>query len=273
MGDSCEIRPLHKMRRILLEISNEGRRRNLVHGLMQINITRSRRMIATMKAGGKEPPSMTGFIISCLAHALDKHRELQAFRRGNRLYIFDDIDVSTVIERDTSDGVSVPASIIIRGANRKDLREIHAEIRSAEAGALRGTLLGETEQAKRTNLFLMLPPWLRKPIWWWARLSPRFKKQNMGTVHVTAVGMFADGFDAGWAIPVAPWPLILTVGTISRRLQRSESGDLEDGELLNLTLTVDHDVVDGAPATRFLVEFKNRLESGYGLDGFHGVST
>ncbi|MCB1429702.1 MAG: 2-oxo acid dehydrogenase subunit E2, partial [Nitratireductor sp.] len=115
------------------------------------------------------------------------------------------------------------------------------------------------------------PAFIRKLVWWWSRRSPQFRKDSMGTVHVTAVGMFADGFDAGWAIPVAPWPLILTIGTISKRLQRMPDGEDGVAEFINLTLTIDHDVVDGAPATRFLVHFKQLLESGDGLESFRSA--
>lgn len=209
---------------------------------------------------------MTGFIVFCLAHALNENKSLQALRRGRRLYIFEDVDVSTVIEREDANGQVAPASLIIRSANKKSLRDIHSEIRTAQTRLLTGSILGEDAQSKRTNLFLRLPPFLRKPIWWWSRMSPNFKKKNMGTVHVSSVGMFADGFDAGWAIPLAPWPLILTVGTISKRACKSASGDIEDHEFINLTLTIDHDVVDGSPATRFLVSFKKMLETGFGID-------
>jgi pyruvate/2-oxoglutarate dehydrogenase complex dihydrolipoamide acyltransferase (E2) component len=36
--------------------------------------------------------------------------------------------------------------------------------------------------------------------------------------------------------------------------------------MLNLTVMFDHDVVDGAPATRFTRHLVELIESGYGLD-------
>jgi pyruvate/2-oxoglutarate dehydrogenase complex dihydrolipoamide acyltransferase (E2) component len=268
----CEVIPLDRMRHVIMEVIREGRRWNQAHGLIQIDITPARRKMDKMKATGDGAPSMTGYIIHCLARAVDENKTVHAIRKGMKMHVFEDIDVSTVIERETPGGDAVPASMIIRRANRKTLREIHAEIRFAETTELDGTALGGSEEAKRTNLFLKLPRLVRKLVWWWTRQSPQFRKENMGTVHVTSVGMFSDSFDAGWAIPVAPWPLIISVGTISRRLVLGEDGTPTEQEHLNVTLTIDHDVVDGGPATRFLMRFRQLLQTGYGLDDFNGQS-
>ena len=43
-------------------------------------------------------------------------------------------------------------------------------------------------------------------------------------------------------------------------------GRIEPRQILNLTAMFDHDVVDGAPATRFVKRLVELIESGYGLD-------
>jgi pyruvate/2-oxoglutarate dehydrogenase complex dihydrolipoamide acyltransferase (E2) component len=43
-------------------------------------------------------------------------------------------------------------------------------------------------------------------------------------------------------------------------------GRIEPREILNLTVAFDHDIVDGAPATRFTRRLVELIESGYGLD-------
>lgn len=47
---------------------------------------------------------------------------------------------------------------------------------------------------------------------------------------------------------------------------RFMDGDLQSRVLLSLTVTVDHDVVDGAQAARFVEGLRQRLEAGRGLD-------
>jgi pyruvate/2-oxoglutarate dehydrogenase complex dihydrolipoamide acyltransferase (E2) component len=92
---------------------------------------------------------------------------------------------------------------------------------------------------------------------------PQLQKQRVGTVGITAVGMFAKG--AGWGVPPPiPTPLLLTVGGIGEK-QVVVSGHVTTREYLCLTISVDHDIVDGAPAARFTRRLTELIESGYGL--------
>ena len=85
----------------------------------------------------------------------------------------------------------------------------------------------------------------------------------IGTVQVSALGMFADG--GGFAIaPPSLASLAVVVGGISLRTVVVE-GRIDPIELLDLTVSVDHNVVDGAPATRFAAELRQILHTGDGL--------
>jgi pyruvate/2-oxoglutarate dehydrogenase complex dihydrolipoamide acyltransferase (E2) component len=76
--------------------------------------------------------------------------------------------------------------------------------------------------------------------------------------------MFGAG--AGWGIPASsPTALMLTVGGIGEK-QVVVDGKSSIRECLSLTISVDHDLVDGAPAARFAQRLKELVESGYGLD-------
>ena len=85
-----------------------------------------------------------------------------------------------------------------------------------------------------------------------------------GTVAVTAVGMYGHG--GGWAVSPTNYTLQLTVGGISEQ-PRLVDGETKNRELLDLTVTFDHDVVDGGPAARFV----QRLVDG--IEGADGVPT
>ena len=80
---------------------------------------------------------------------------------------------------------------------------------------------------------------------------------------VTAVGMFGKG--AGWGIPPATPPsLWITVGGIGEKLFLID-GQIVMRDYLSLTISFDHDMIDGAPAARFTARLKELIESGYGL--------
>jgi hypothetical protein len=87
---------------------------------------------------------------------------------------------------------------------------------------------------------------------------------SSGTVQVTAVGMFADG--GGFAIaPPTLASLVVVVGGLSTRPCATEAR-VEVRDVLDLTVTVDHNVIDGAPATRFAAEFRRALSTAAVLD-------
>ncbi|HEX9134315.1 MAG TPA: 2-oxo acid dehydrogenase subunit E2 [Ktedonobacteraceae bacterium] len=101
------------------------------------------------------------------------------------------------------------------------------------------------------------------PIFWWMLgRYPRVQKRYGGTVGLTAVGMFGKG--AGWGIPVEYRALSITLGGIAEK-PGVVDGQIAIREYLCLTLSMDHTIIDGAPAARFTKRLKELIESGYGL--------
>jgi pyruvate/2-oxoglutarate dehydrogenase complex dihydrolipoamide acyltransferase (E2) component len=113
----------------------------------------------------------------------------------------------------------------------------------------------------------LLPAWLFRPYFSLATRAgkrfPRAWKQSWGTVTISAVGMVGNG--AGWGIPPSsPSICWITVGGIGRK-QQVVDGQSTTRDYLSLTVSFDHNLVDGAPAARFTERFKELIESGYGL--------
>jgi pyruvate/2-oxoglutarate dehydrogenase complex dihydrolipoamide acyltransferase (E2) component len=229
-----------------------------MHGLIEVDVTRARAAVREHKARTGESLSFTAFLTVCLAKAVDEHSAVQAFRRGKKqLVIFKDVDILARIERDV-DGQKYVMPYVIRAANRKTVRQIHNEIRAAQLADMRHTL----------TQFWYLPTMLFKPfIWAFAEIGkrrPQFGKKFFGTVGITSVGMFGAG--SGWGIPPAmPTALMLTVGGIGEKHVMVDGHPIVR-EFLSLTISLDHDLVDGAPAARFTKRLKELIESGYGLD-------
>jgi chloramphenicol O-acetyltransferase len=233
------------------------RHRPLMHGLLEVDVTEARAILREHKAKTGESLSFTAFLCACLGKAVDEHKAVQAFRLGGkRLILFDDVDIAIRIEREVS-GQQYVVPYIIRAANRKNFRQMHDEIRTAQVADVRHAV----------TRFRFLPPMLYWPFLWTfagiERWRPQLLKRTMGTVGITSVGMFGAG--AGWGIPpVQPTALMVTVGGIGEK-QVIVEGRVEVREHLSLTISVDHDVVDGAPAARFARRLKELIESGYGL--------
>jgi pyruvate/2-oxoglutarate dehydrogenase complex dihydrolipoamide acyltransferase (E2) component len=234
------------------------RHKPMIHGLLEIDVTKPRAVLRAHHSQTGEGLSFTAFLAGCLAKAVDEHKAVQAFRQGRKhLVVFDDVDVCTRIERGVA-GQKYVVPYVIRAANRKTVQELHDEIRAAQKADVRDVL----------GRFRFVPDVLHGPLIWAftaiGRSRPRLWKKTMGTVGISSVGMFGSG--AGWGIPLAsPTSLMVTVGGIGQR-QELVDGRLVVREHLSLTISVDHDIVDGGPAARFTQRLKELIESGHGLD-------
>lgn len=234
-----------------------------MYGLLEVDVTLPRRVISEHKALTKETLSFTGFLVYCLARAVDENKEVQAYLKGRRqIVMFDDVNVGLMVEHKEGEKTSL-MGLTIEGANRKTYREIHQEIRKAQTEPVP---VGKGMPA--WFRFAMTLPWplsiLVKVMMGVAtRRDPTIRVSATGTVFVTAVGMFGKGH-SGWGITTTPHSLGLVVGSMAWKPAVVE-GRIEPREILNLTVTFDHDVVDGAPATRFVGRLVELIESGYGL--------
>ena len=252
-----QVVPNPKIRRWFAAAFRPAQYTPIMHGLIEVDVTRAREFLREHKAKTGESLSFTAFLIACLAKAVEEHKAVQAFRQGSkRLILFEEVDVFTLIERDVAGQIPLMASII-RAANRKTVREIHQEIRAAQ----------REDVAKVVKWLQFQPALLFRPFFWAfsliGRRYPQVWKKYVGTVGITAVGMFGKG--AAWGIPPAiPIPLMVTVGGIGEKPVLVD-GHIALREYLSLTISFDHDIIDGAPAARFTERLKELIESGYGL--------
>jgi pyruvate/2-oxoglutarate dehydrogenase complex dihydrolipoamide acyltransferase (E2) component len=253
-----QVVPYPKMRRLEAIAYRSVGRTSMMHGLIEVDVTRTRDLLRDHKAKTGESLSFTAFLIACLAKAVGEYKAVQAHRKGRKhLILFEEVDVYTPVERDVA-GQKQIMPTIIRAANRKTVREIHQEIRAAQ--------VQDVAQAWEDKIphwpWLLLLPAFRVMAWMTER-SPQVRKKYRGTIALTTVGMFMKG--AGWGIPLPDHSLWMTVGGIGEKPGIID-GHIAIREYLSLTISFDHDIVDGAPATRFTGRLKELIESGYGLD-------
>lgn len=246
-----ETRPVPASRKAVTAAIGAGRRIAPIHGLLGLDVTEARRRIEL----SPEPLSFTAFVVASVGRAAAAHPEVHAYRdwRG-RLVVHHFVDVTTIVEVARADG-SFPLAHLIGDADVRSVADITTEIRRVQAdpaGSPSGTKLERTRPA-----VLRIPGAFRLLYAAMAR-SPRMR-QMAGTVSVTAVGMFGDGGGFGIAMPTVA-TLGIVVGGISER-PLVVDGAVEARQVLDLTVTVDHNVVDGAPAARFVQDLRRLIES------------
>jgi len=235
-----------------------------MYGLLEVDVTVVRKFIAEHKARTGEALSFTGFLVYCLARAVDENKAVQAYLKGRKqIVVFDDVNVGMMIEHKAG-GKRALMGHIIRAAQRKTYLEIHQEIRRAQSESVPAG-----SGMARWFRSLMLLPWplskvVKAVMGMVTRRDPTIRVSTSGTVAVTAVGMFGKGH-SGWGITTMPHSLSLLVGSMAWKPAVVE-GRIEPREILNLTVMFDHDVVDGAPATRFVRRLVELIESGAGLE-------
>lgn len=249
--------PYSRLRRAAQDLA-VIQRAHMIHGLLEVDVTNARAAIAAYRAQTGESLSFTAFVIACVARAVNEDKTVQAYRKGRRHFIiYDDVDVMAFIERKIR-GQSQASYHIVRAANRKTLQEIHAEIRNAQAAPL-----ATPSELADMRLAEFVPSWLRRMLLWTLRRRPAIWKKHGGTVAVTAVGMFGKG-TSGWGIPLTLNTLDVTIGGIGVK-PAVVDGHIAIREMLCLTVSVDHDIVDGAPAARFAARLKQLIETAYSL--------
>jgi pyruvate/2-oxoglutarate dehydrogenase complex dihydrolipoamide acyltransferase (E2) component len=209
-----------------------------------------------VREAADEPLSFTAALMHAVARAVDEDRILHAYRRRNRIILFADVDINTQIEVDVS-GQKIVQSLLIRAANRKSVEQLSREIRSGQQGNAAGE-----RRYRGTLAFLSIPGPIRALLWRAVMSNPLWFKRFGGTVGMSSIGMFGPG--GGWGIPIAPPTLMITVGGIATK-PRYIGGSLQPRKMLDLTISVDHDLVDGAPAARFARRLADLVESADGL--------
>ena len=248
--------PIPKMRRFSLDAGYLGRRRHIVHGLIEVDVTESRNFIQKHKSKTGETLSFTAFIIFCLSKAIEKNPHLHAYRNWrNQLVIFEDVNINSMIEIDR-DGKKIPIPYIFKAVNLNSFYEIHEEIRFVQKNPRL------TQESNFMEWFLLLPAFIRRMFYWVVMRMPHLFREYSSSVMVTAVGMFGQG--GGWAITMPNFTLTVAVGGIAKK-PGVVKDQIEIREYLDLTISVDHDVVDGAPIARFVHSLRELIESGYGL--------
>jgi len=176
---------------------------------------------AQFKAAGAAVPTVTDLLLKLAAVAIGKHPTLAARWTDAGLAPADRLDIGFAV--DTPAGLLVP---VVRDVPALGLAALAARTRELTDRARRGALAAADLRG--------------------------------GCFTVTNLGAF--GVDAFTPIINPPEAAVLGVGRIARR--PAMDGDRVVGrEVVTLSLTFDHRVVDGAPAARFLQALAGCVEN------------
>jgi pyruvate dehydrogenase E2 component (dihydrolipoyllysine-residue acetyltransferase) len=181
------------------------------------------RVLAQIEQKTGQRLSFTAIFIRALATILPRHPYLNASLAGEEIILWEDVHLG--VATSLEEYLIVP---VIRQAQEKNLEQIVM------------TLADLVERA-RTK-----------------RLTP--SEMSGSTFTISNLGMF--GIESFTAIINPPESAILAVGKIVDTYIKVEN-EMALRPVMNLTISADHRIVDGAAAANFLVELKNTLENPY----------
>ncbi len=165
--------------------------------------------------------SFNDMVVKAAAMALRKHPKVNSSWRGDTIRYNEHVHIGVAVAVD--EGLLVP---VVRFANEKGFAQIGAEVKSY------------AEKAKSKKL---------QPSDW-----------EGNTFTISNLGMF--GIDEFTAIINPPDACILAVGGI-KQVPVVKNGAVVPGNIMKVTLSCDHRVVDGASGAAFLQSLKGYLES------------
>ncbi len=166
-------------------------------------------------------PTYTDFVLRAVAVALPEHPRVNATLEGDNIRLLSEVDLGLAVSLE--EGLIVP---VIHGADRLSLKEIARLSAELAAKARAGTLSVD--------------------------------EVSGGTFTVTSLGPY--GVDTFTPIVNPPQTAILGVGRI-KEVAAFEGGRAVPRKALDLSLTFDHRLVDGAQAAEFLSRVRELLES------------
>lgn len=175
-----------------------------------------------LQAGSTDrAPGYNDILVKLAGTALQRHPRVNSSWTDDGLLLNESVHIGIAV--DTEAGLVVP---VVRDVPNLGLRDVAARAREL------------IERARQRRLTAA--------------------DQAEGTFTITNLGMF--GIEAFTPIVNLPQAAILGVGRIAAE-PVVRGGQIVPGEVLTLSLTIDHRILDGAEAARFLAELAKGIEN------------
>jgi pyruvate dehydrogenase E2 component (dihydrolipoamide acetyltransferase) len=220
-GDNYEEKHVSQMRKIIARRLSESKF-TAPHFYLTIEINMDKAIKIRKRVNEVAPTkiSFNDFVVKAAAASLRQHPAVNSAWLEDRIRYNKDVNIGVAVAID--EGLMVP---VVRYADMKTLSQINTEVKE---------LAGRAKNRK---------------------LQPEEMEGN--TFTISNLGMF--GIEEFTAIINPPDACILAVGGIIQK-PIVKNGEIVPGNMMKVTLSCDHRVVDGAMGAQFLNTFKEILE-------------
>jgi pyruvate/2-oxoglutarate dehydrogenase complex dihydrolipoamide acyltransferase (E2) component len=227
------------------------------YALLEFDVTGLRKALRAARKEGRGG-SLFAFFVKAIALCLEAHPDFNSMANLRRTTSFDEVDVSVPIEI-TRDGETYNRQLVIRDAHRKGVWEIDREIEAARKVDDGAKSYLPSPALRR---LVVLPAFAIRSLFRVIMRDHRMVKASSGTVFVTSVSMFSTA--PGYVLPYIGGPKAssFAVGSVVKKPVVVRDS-IEIREIVNVTAAFNHDLIDGAPAARFINDLKKIVEAGF----------
>jgi pyruvate dehydrogenase E2 component (dihydrolipoamide acetyltransferase) len=169
-----------------------------------------------------EKVGFNAFLMKYVAETLKRHAIVNASWQEDHILQYGSIDIGLAV--DAGNGLITP---IVRNCGNKGVVAIDSELKQLIAKAKDGKLLPD--------------------------------EYNGATFTISNLGSF--GIDEFTAVINPPGSAILAVGRIAKEIVVGDDDEPFVAQMMKLTLSCDHRVIDGAAGGRFLFDLKRMIEN------------
>jgi pyruvate dehydrogenase complex dihydrolipoamide acetyltransferase, long form len=219
--------PLTNMRRVIAERLLASKQQN-PHFYLSIEVDAGplmrirKELNSANESAGLPKLTVNDFVLLAVSRAAAQHPYVNASWGGDSIIQFGSVNISVAVA--VEDGLVTP---VIRNADKLSLKEISAAVK---------------DLAKRAR-------------------DKKLKPEEFAGGTITVSNLGAYGIEQFYAIINPPQAAILAVGAIVRKPVVNAKGEIVVGERMNISLSGDHRVVDGAVGADFLATLRRLVEN------------
>lgn len=242
-----------------IDVCEMGKKKHHVAAFLEIDVTSAKVKIKKYKKDvGKI--SFIAWLIKVIGHTVAGKNATTAYLAGKqKTIIFDDVNISFIIEKEVN-GEKVPIPVVIEKANTLEIETITKLLNDAKQEILSDNQIVIQKRTTRSEkLYYHLPGFMRRAIWKYMLKRPKLLFAKMGNVAISSLGMY--GKINGWFIPISIHPLCFGIGSVIKK-PVVINDKIEIRDVMNMTVLVDHDVIDGASVARFIRALNRNIEAG-----------
>ena len=228
------------------------------YALLEFDITNLRKALRKKRTEGFSG-SLFAFLLKVIGECLKQFPDFNSMINLKKITSFDDVDISVPIEIVDNNEV-FNKQLVIRNIGRKSVKEIDTEINESKNNMTTGKSYVESPFVRK--VMTSLPNFIVKAFFRMLINNHKLVKKLSGTAFVTSVSMFSN--IPGYIIPYVgkPKSSSFALGSVYKK-PVVKGNDIVIREMMNITVIFNHDMIDGAPAARFINQLRRYIETDY----------